>query len=45
MNDGSSEGRIAFEVDGTTLARANDRSQLFWLAWADFYPDTTIYRG
>lgn len=29
--------------EGTTLSRANDRSQLFWFAWADFHPDTEIY--
>lgn len=28
---------------GTVLRRANDRSQMFWFAWADFHPDTGIY--
>ncbi|ELZ98812.1 hypothetical protein C440_00610 [Haloferax mucosum ATCC BAA-1512] len=29
--------------DGTTLTRANDRSPMFWFAWADFNPGTEIY--
>lgn len=29
--------------EGVRLARANDRSQLFWFAWADFHPGTDIY--
>ncbi|WP_363463887.1 DUF3179 domain-containing protein [Halogeometricum borinquense] len=29
--------------EGATLARANDRSPMFWFAWADFFPETTIY--
>ncbi|WP_410764524.1 DUF3179 domain-containing protein [Haloferax sp. DFSO60] len=29
--------------EGVTLARANDRSQMFWFAWADFNPETEIY--
>jgi hypothetical protein len=29
--------------EGTTLDRANDRSQMFWFAWADFFPETEIY--
>jgi hypothetical protein len=29
--------------EGTTLERANDRSQMFWFAWADFFPETEIY--
>lgn len=29
--------------EGTRLTRANDRSPLFWFAWAEFYPDTEIY--
>lgn len=28
---------------GTTLTRANDRSPMFWFAWAEFFPDTAIY--
>jgi len=28
---------------GTTLARANDRSPMFWFAWRDFNPDTEVY--
>lgn len=30
--------------EGTTLERANDRSAMFWFAWAEFYPETEIYR-
>jgi hypothetical protein len=29
--------------EGTTLDRANDRSPMFWFAWADFFPETEIY--
>ncbi|AFK19378.2 DUF3179 domain-containing protein [Haloferax mediterranei ATCC 33500] len=29
--------------EGATLTRANDRSPMFWFAWADFNPDTEIY--
>jgi hypothetical protein len=29
--------------EGTTLTRANDRSPMFWFAWADFFPETDIY--
>jgi hypothetical protein len=29
--------------EGTTLDQANDRSPMFWFAWADFHPDTDIY--
>ncbi|MFC7203474.1 DUF3179 domain-containing protein [Haloferax namakaokahaiae] len=29
--------------EGTTLSRANDRSPMFWFAWADFNPETEIY--
>jgi hypothetical protein len=29
--------------EGTTLSRANDRSAMFWFAWADFFPETEIY--
>ncbi len=28
---------------GTTLERANGRSQMYWFAWADFNEDTTVY--
>jgi hypothetical protein len=28
---------------GTTLDLANSRSQMFWFAWADFFPETEIY--
>jgi hypothetical protein len=31
--------------EGTTLVRANDRTELFWFAWVDFYPDTDLYRS
>lgn len=30
--------------EGATLERANDRSTMFWFAWAEFYPETEIYR-
>jgi hypothetical protein len=29
--------------EGTTLARANDRSPMFWFAWRDFNPETEVY--
>jgi len=29
--------------EGTQLERANDRSSMFWFAWADFYPETEVY--
>ncbi|WP_396612542.1 DUF3179 domain-containing protein [Haloferax sp. S1W] len=29
--------------EGTVLTRANDRSPMFWFAWADFNPETEIY--
>jgi hypothetical protein len=29
--------------EGTRLEQANDRSQMFWFAWADFHPETEIY--
>jgi len=28
---------------GSTLARANTRSPMFWFAWLDFNPETTVY--
>jgi len=28
---------------GTSLARANDRSPMFWFAWRDFFPGTSVY--
>jgi hypothetical protein len=31
--------------EGTELARANDRSPMFWFAWVDFHEDTEIYGG
>jgi hypothetical protein len=31
--------------EGTNLDRANDRSPMFWFAWADFNPETSIYRN
>jgi hypothetical protein len=31
--------------DGTTLQRANDRSPMFWFAWAGFYPESEIWGG
>jgi hypothetical protein len=30
-------------LEGTRLQRANDRSQMFWFAWADFFPDTEVF--
>lgn len=30
---------------GTKLRRANDRSPMFWFAWAGFYPESEIWRG
>jgi hypothetical protein len=29
----------------TPLTRANDRSPMFWFAWADFHPETEIWRA
>ncbi|RDZ55536.1 hypothetical protein DEQ92_00600 [Haloferax sp. Atlit-6N] len=29
--------------EGSVLTRANDRSPMFWFAWADFNPETEIY--
>jgi hypothetical protein len=29
--------------EGTQLVTANDRSPMFWFAWADFYPGTDIF--
>jgi hypothetical protein len=29
--------------EGTVLTRANDRSPMFWFAWADFNPGTEIF--
>jgi len=29
--------------EGTRLQRANDRSQMFWFAWADFFPETEVF--
>ncbi len=29
--------------EGQQLRQANARSPMFWFAWADFYPDTTIF--
>jgi hypothetical protein len=31
-------------LSDTTLRRATDRSQQFWFAWADFHPETEIWR-
>jgi hypothetical protein len=31
--------------EGTNLQQANDRSPMFWFAWAEFNPDTEIYRN
>jgi hypothetical protein len=29
--------------EGATLSRANERSPMFWFAWAEFHPDTALY--
>lgn len=29
--------------EGTKLTQANDRSPMFWFAWAQFYPETDIW--
>ncbi len=29
--------------EGTKLARATNRAQLFWFAWLDFHPETSVY--
>ncbi len=29
--------------EGTTLERANGRSQMYWFAWADFHEDTAVF--
>jgi hypothetical protein len=29
--------------EGTTLARANDRSPMFWFSWADVFPETDVF--
>jgi len=29
--------------EGTTLSRANERSPMFWFAWAEFHTDTALY--
>jgi hypothetical protein len=29
--------------EGTTLARANDASPMFFFAWTDFHPETAVY--
>ncbi|MFB6311834.1 MAG: DUF3179 domain-containing protein [Salinirussus sp.] len=31
------------QYEGTQLTQANDRSQMFWFAWADFHPETELY--
>nr|WP_277813251.1 DUF3179 domain-containing protein [Haloferax sp. ATB1] len=31
--------------ESAVLTRANDRSPMFWFAWADFNPETEIYGG
>jgi hypothetical protein len=31
--------------EGTTLARANDRSPMFWFSWADVFPETDIFES
>lgn len=29
--------------EGTILAQENDRSPMYWFAWADFFPETDVY--
>ena len=29
--------------EGTVLRRANDRTPMYWFAWASFYPGTAVY--
>jgi hypothetical protein len=31
-------------LEGATLTRANERSELFWFAWVEFFPNTSVYR-
>lgn len=31
--------------EGTTLTVANERSPMFFFAWLEFYPETTVYGG
>jgi hypothetical protein len=31
--------------EGTQLRSASERGQLFWFAWLDFQPDTTVFAG
>ncbi|MFB6361090.1 MAG: DUF3179 domain-containing protein [Halobacteriales archaeon] len=31
--------------EGTQLRSASKRGQLFWFAWLDFHPNTTVYTG
>lgn len=31
--------------EGATLTVANERSPMFFFAWLEFYPETTVYRG
>jgi hypothetical protein len=31
--------------ESTELEPANDRSQMFWFAWADFHPGTAVYEA
>jgi hypothetical protein len=30
-------------LEGSRLEQVNDRSPMFWFAWADFHPNTTVY--
>jgi hypothetical protein len=32
-------------LQGTRLTQANDRSPMFWFAWLDFHPETTLYQN
>ncbi|MEZ3143851.1 DUF3179 domain-containing protein [Halobaculum sp. MBLA0143] len=34
---------VSGPFEGTRLAPATDTGQLFWFAWAEFHPETTVY--
>jgi hypothetical protein len=34
---------VSGPFEGSSLQQANDRSPMFWFAWADFNPETSIY--
>ena len=41
--DGLSGRALDGPHEGRTLERANDRSPMFWFAWADAFPETGVY--